>query len=47
MLPIPIPDATNTYPWYYDYLSLALPIHIPDATNTYPYGHYYLNLTTD
>ena len=47
MLPIPIPDSTNTSPWYYHYISLILPLNIPDTTNNYPYSHYYLNLMPD
>ena len=31
MLPIPIPDTTTKYPWYYHYLSLQSLAHKPDA----------------
>ena len=44
MLPINLPDSTNTYPWFYQYLSLILPIPIPDSTNTYPWFYQYLSL---
>ena len=39
-----LPDSTNTYPWFYQYLSLILPIPIPDTTTKYSWCYHYLSL---